>query len=81
MNSSTDEIAFTAFIDILGDEFQWEKGSWDRGSRLVEDCGLDSMGMYELLLLLEEIGCSPDEDDLLSWMTLGDVFDSYRRWK
>lgn len=46
-------------------------------AELARDCGLDSLGMYELVLLLEDWGCEVTEDDLLGWFTLQDVYHFY----
>ena len=68
---------FVEFIKPLAEEFQWNANILTEESSLVGDCGLDSLGMYELLLVLEDLDYSVDEDALLEWHTLGDVYGSY----
>lgn len=71
-NSGT--AGFDEFVRLLSAEFEWPPQELTESSRLMEDCGMDSMAMYELLLLLEENGIEVDEESLFGWLTLGDVF-------
>ncbi len=66
-------------LDVLVEEFQLEKDGLSPSSTLMEDCGLDSMGMYELLLILEEYGFEIDEESLFSWYRVMDVYDTCSR--
>ena len=68
---------FAEFLSLLERELQWPIEQFNSRSRLIDDCGLDSMGMYELLLIMEENGWIVDEDTLLSWVTIGDVYEAY----
>jgi acyl carrier protein len=72
-------IDFSSFAERLAQDFGWSHDALEREARLVEECGLDSLGMYELLLVLEDGGYRVDEDDLMSWMTLGDVYECCSR--
>jgi len=67
-------VTFDAFLERLATDFEWSGVALGPDSRLIEDCGLDSMGMYELLLFLEELGYEIDEDAMFEWETLADVF-------
>lgn len=71
-------IDFERFARHLAGELGWDADQLRPGALLEEDCGLDSIGMYELVLLVEDFGVEVDEDDLLSWYTLGDVHVSVK---
>ncbi len=75
MSESDTAMSFQAFAERLSDEFDWT-GHLGESALLTIECGLDSMGMYELFLLLEEMGFEVDEDSLFNWSTLGDVYAS-----
>jgi acyl carrier protein len=71
-----DEFSFDEFLSSIAAEFGWEPKELTKDSLLTEDCGLDSLGMYELLLILEDLGHVIDEEELLEWETLGDAFST-----
>ena len=69
-------ISFAQLCDQLSRELDIDLTSANESWRLFEDCGLDSIGMYELMMVLEELGTSITEEDLIRWQTLGDVLQS-----
>jgi acyl carrier protein len=72
-------ISFDNFAEGLARDFSWSPDVLRQEASLVEECGLDSLGMYELLLVLEDSGYQVDEDDLMMWTTLGDVYETCKR--
>ena len=65
---------YQTFANLVSQELEIERDRVSAESRLFEDANLDSMGMYELLLLLEEAGFPIDEESLFSWVTFADVY-------
>ena len=77
MDETARELALSEFIARLSEEMYWDASILHGDSTLLHDCNLDSMGMYELLLLLEDMGAVIDEDALFSWITLADVYRTF----
>lgn len=69
-------VSLEGFLRVMGEEFNLDVQELRADSTLEEDCGLDSLGMYELLLLVEDLGPVISEGDLLGWRTVGDVYRS-----
>lgn len=67
-----------SFIQLLCKELGVDPAEIDSRSRLIDDCLLDSLGMYELLLIVEELGMDVDEDALMNWEVMGDVYAVYQ---
>jgi acyl carrier protein len=68
---------FGAFALYLSDGLQLEEGSVEADSRLVEDLGLDSFDLVELLTLVEELGVRFPDDVAVGLDTVGDVYREY----
>lgn len=68
---------FGAFTQYLSDGLQLEEGSVEADSRLVEDLGLDSFDLVELLTLIEELGVRLPDDVTVGLDTVGDVYREY----
>jgi acyl carrier protein len=81
MSDQEEILSFDDFVALLSDEFELDPSILVRSSSLITDCGLDSMGMYELLLILEEEGFVIDEDSLFGWVTIGDVYETCKSQK
>jgi acyl carrier protein len=68
---------FNAFTQYLSDGLQLETGAVESDSRLVEDLGLDSFDLVELLTLVEELGVRFPDDVAVGLDTVGDVYREY----
>jgi acyl carrier protein len=68
---------FDTFTQYLGDGLQLETGAFEADTRLVDDLGLDSFDLVELLTLVEELGVRFPDDVAVSIDTLGDVYREY----
>ncbi|WP_445261533.1 phosphopantetheine-binding protein [Pseudomonas sp. RL_105y_Pfl2_101] len=67
-------------IRILSDFLECDSVSVEEGSRLVEDLYIDSMGLVEIVLLLNNDFCMElAESDIQAWVTVKDVFCSVKR--
>jgi acyl carrier protein len=65
------------FTAVLAEYFDWDPAP-DHDARLVEDLGLDSLQIFELMLLLEDVGGHPVPDEVMVQLrTVGDVYDTY----
>jgi acyl carrier protein len=79
MSAAPQNMILSEFIAKIAEEMYWDAASLSGGSTLIEDCSLDSMGMYELLLLLEDMGAIVEEEELFGWVTLDDVYRTFVR--
>ena len=68
---------FDAFTRYLSDGLQLETEAFESDSRLVEDLGLDSFDLVELLTLVEELGVRLPDDVAVGLDTVGDVYREY----
>jgi acyl carrier protein len=71
-------LSFETFQDTVRREFDLPNIDLAEGTPF-EAIGLDSIGMYELLLLVEELAGNISEDEILSWFTLGDAYRSLQK--
>ncbi|MHB8221103.1 MAG: phosphopantetheine-binding protein [Acidimicrobiales bacterium] len=75
----TRPLDFETFAGYVRDELELEVDGMTPASLLYEECTIDSLGMYELLLLLEDFGAEVTEEQVAGWRTLGDVHRSALR--
>ena len=68
---------FGSFTQYLSDGLQLEDEAFEENSRLVEDLGLDSFDLVELLTLVEELGVRLPDDVAVGLDTVGDVYREY----
>jgi acyl carrier protein len=68
---------FDAFTQYLSDGLQLESGAFEADSRLVDDLGLDSFDLVELLTLVEELGVRFPDEVAVGLDTVGDVYREY----
>jgi acyl carrier protein/RimJ/RimL family protein N-acetyltransferase len=66
-----------AFMDYLATELETDRTDWSLTANLVDDIGLDSLGLTVLLVVLRELGVELDEVAVPSLVTVGDVFALY----
>jgi acyl carrier protein len=75
--SSPHAMPETTFYALLAEYFEVHSEIVS-SSQLAEDLGFDSIQMYEIVLLLEEIGGHEVPDQVLgSLATASDVYDTY----
>jgi acyl carrier protein len=65
------------FYSYLSRQLDWD-GDLDRDTYLLEDLGLDSVRILEILLLVEDLGVELADEQVPGWKTFGDVYHSYR---
>jgi acyl carrier protein len=68
---------FDAFAQYLSDGLQLETEAFEADARLVDDLGLDSFDLVELLTLVEELGVRFPDDVAVGLDTVGDVYREY----
>ena len=74
---SASVLDFDAFTEYLSDGLQLETEAFEADSRLVDDLGLDSFDLVELLTLVEELGVRFPDDVAVALDTVGDVYREY----
>ena len=74
---SASVLGFPEFSEHVSDGLGLEPDVVVRGARLVEDLGLDSFDLVELLTLVEELGVRFPDDVAVGLETVGDVYDEY----
>ena len=57
-------LTFDSFASLILDALELEASKIEQSTKLIEDIGLDSVGIYEVLLVVEELGADIDEDAL-----------------
>jgi acyl carrier protein len=70
-------VLFRDFVAALSDQLEIE-GDSVTDQTLLSEVGLDSIGVYELYLIVEDLGGTPTESDIEGWRTIGDVYQSLR---
>lgn len=70
-------LSFDDFVQYLGDGLQLETVAFEADARLIDDLGLDSFDMVELLTLIEELGVRFPDDVAVGLDTVGDVYREY----
>lgn len=73
----TSVLDFEAFKQYLSDGLQLETEAFEADARLVDDLGLDSFDLVELLTLVEELGVRFPDDVAVGLDTVGDVYREY----
>jgi acyl carrier protein len=68
---------FDAFTQYLSDGLQLEREAFEADARLVDDLGLDSFDLVEILTLVEELGVRFPDDVAVGLDTVGDVYREY----
>jgi acyl carrier protein len=69
-------ISEVEFYGYLSNQLQWG-GDIGPDTYLVEDLGLDSLMILEILLLVEDLGVELADEEVPGWKTFGDVYRSY----
>lgn len=72
-------VGFDEFTRHICDEMMFDPEALSPDTLLAEDLDVDSLGLYELMLLVEDLGAEVTEEELANWRTLGDVHRSARR--
>ncbi len=70
-------LAFPEFAEHVGDGLGIELDALVPDARLVEDIGLDSFDLVELLTLVEELGVRFPDDVAVGIETMGDLHREY----
>jgi acyl carrier protein len=67
-------MSMDAFIALVAGEFELDPAAVTPGARVTTDLGLDSVGVYELLMLLEDRGADLADQRLDQLVTVGDWY-------
>ena len=63
-------------IKVLSDYFSVARGTIESDSRLVEDLYVDSVGMIEIVMALnEKFGIDLPDGGVERWKTVGDIYE------
>jgi len=73
----TSALVFGDFAQHVSDGLGIELGAIVPEARLVEDLGLDSFDLVELLTLVEELGVRFPDDVAVGIDTVGELHDEY----
>jgi acyl carrier protein len=65
------------FAEYLGEGLRLDPAILTRDARLIEDLGLDSLYLLELLVLVEELGVHLPDCVAVAMETVGDVYGEY----
>ena len=72
-------LAFDEFVRRVSEGLDLEPDEMVRDARLVEDLGLDSFDLVELLTLVEELGVRFPESVAVGIETVGDLYREYEQ--
>jgi acyl carrier protein len=67
---------FLEFATRIATDFELETAI--SSSTEFASVGFDSIALFELVLILEEYGAVPSDDEVQAWKTFGEAFDSLR---
>tara|TARA_Y100001956_G_scaffold62595_1_gene62680 strand:- start:2509 stop:2754 length:246 start_codon:yes stop_codon:yes gene_type:complete len=60
---------------IIEDQFGENNGSYGEKTRLIEDLGMDSLDLVELVMAIEDDFDTRIDDDVAeAWTTIGDLY-------
>lgn len=66
------------FIGALADAVGFQSLGWCAATMLVEEAGLDSLDLYEILCTVEDWGgCDIPDDRVATWTTFANVYRCY----
>jgi acyl carrier protein len=68
---------FDSFAAYAADGLRIDSAALTKDARLIEDLGLDSFNMVNLILLVEELGVHFPDDVVVGFDTFGDVYGAY----
>jgi acyl carrier protein len=68
---------FEGFAGYLSSGLRIEAETIKPEARLIEDLGLDSMGLLEMVVLVEELGVRFPDGVVVGFETVGDVYREY----
>lgn len=68
---------YDAFCDALAEGLGLDRAELGGPTVSLEYLGLDSLQLFELMLILEALGVAKPEDCLLTQRTVADVYDVY----
>lgn len=74
---STEALDALAWMRRVADALGRDDIEFTLAARLAEDLDFDSLAIYELIVLMEELGADVPEALIPSLVTLGDVYDHY----
>jgi len=77
--TQTAPLAFDDFARLLSDGLDVELEALRPEARLVEDIGLDSFDLVEVLTLVEELGVRFPDDVAAGIDTVGELYQEYCR--
>lgn len=60
---------------IIKDQFGENNASYGENTRLIEDLGMDSLDLVELVMAIEDdFDTEIDDDTAENWVTVGDLY-------
>jgi acyl carrier protein len=68
---------FESFAVYVADGLRIDSAALTKDAHLIEDLGLDSFNMVNLILLVEELGVHLPDDVVVGFDTFGDVYSAY----
>jgi acyl carrier protein len=74
-----DVLSFDEFVARVSTELNVETHLLESSARWSEDIGVDSLGMYELMIIIETFGADLKEGDLQRMKTVEDAYLAYSR--
>ncbi len=75
--TSSQDDTFDRFVSRLTSELQLDPHIYERDTRLIEDLGLDSLRMLEVVTVMAQMDAEIPEGAMPFIHTLGDLHDQY----
>lgn len=66
------------FVRLIAENFDMDPARVQPASMVGTDLGLDSIGVYELLMIVEDLGVDLTDEQLDQLRTVQDWYDAYR---
>lgn len=66
------------FVKLVAEHFDMDPGRVRPDALVTADLGLDSIGVYELLMIVEDLGVDLTDEQLDQLRTVQDWYDAYR---
>jgi acyl carrier protein len=73
-----DALTFDDFARLVAEHFDMDPVHVRPDSVVTADLGLDSIGVYELVMIVEDLGIDLTDEQLDQLRTVQDWYDAYR---
>jgi acyl carrier protein len=75
---SKSALEFDGFARHVAGQLDLDASALTKDARVTDDLGLDSIGVFELVMVVEDLGVDLGDEELDGLTTVADWYDAYR---